>query len=271
MSRLPGRRILRLLLSVAFALGLGRAVLERRRRGGFRARPSAERFDQAEEVAAPDVPALDAPAPTPTEAPAPRRVTRRGVLKIVLVAAGALGIALYVQTYVIKLYRIPSGSMQPTLHIGDHVLVNRAAHGLGAVPKVGQVVVFHPPKGADSTPARCGAVLEDPASCRSPTPEESARTFIKRVVGVGGDRIVVRAGHVLRNGVAERDPYVAGCPVGDACNIPTTVTVPPGYLFMMGDNREVSDDSRFWGPIPQNWVIGQAIVVYWPLNRFGTL
>jgi signal peptidase I len=91
------------------------------------------------------------------------------------------------------------------------------------------------------------------------------------VVGVGGDRIAVRDGHVLRNGVQESDPYIAACAGGEDCDLPRAITVPKGSVFVMGDNRGNSDDSRFWGPVPLGWVIGQAVSIYWPVGRVGTL
>jgi len=197
---------------------------------------------------------------------------RRGrLLEFVLTLMIALGLAFSVQAYAVKPYRIPSGSMEPTLQIGDRVLANRVAHRLGAEPKVGQVVVFNPPLGADLMPATCGVPVPAGSACPRPTAGASAQTFIKRVVGVGGDSIAVRAGHVLRGGVREPDAYIAPCTDNQGCDLPNPVTVPPGYVFLMGDNRGYSDDSRFWGPVPLAWVIGQAVSIYWPPNRVGGL
>jgi signal peptidase I len=195
----------------------------------------------------------------------------RGLLEFVLTAAVALGLAFCVQAYAIKPYRIPSPSMEPTLQVGDRVLVNRFSHRLGAEPKVGQIVVFNPPSGADAAPARCGVTVSDASPCPQPTDRPSSQTFIKRVVGVGGDRIAVHGGHVLRDGAREADPYIAPCAAGEGCDLPRAITVPAGDVFLMGDNRGNSDDSRFWGPVPLAWVIGQAVSVYWPPSRVGTL
>ncbi|MGI8802499.1 MAG: signal peptidase I [Solirubrobacteraceae bacterium] len=201
-----------------------------------------------------------------------RKQTRgRGALELALTVAVAIGLAFCVQAYAVKPYRIPSASMEPTLHEGDRVLVNRFSHRLGAEPQVGQVVVFHPPRGADLTPARCGVPVSARSACPTPTSAASEQTFIKRVVGVGGDRIAVAGGHVLRNGARESDSYIAPCGGGEACDLPRTITVPSGYVFLMGDNRGNSDDSRFWGPVPLSWVIGQAVSIYWPPDRVGTL
>jgi signal peptidase I len=195
----------------------------------------------------------------------------RGLLEFALTVAVALGLAFCVQAYAVKPYRIPSPSMEPTLHVGDRVLVNRISHRLGATPRVGQIVVFNPPHGADTMPARCGVLEPMQSPCPRPTATPSSQTFIKRVVGVGGDRIAIEGGHVLRNGVPEADPYIARCGDGQGCELPQSITVPAGYVFLMGDNRGNSDDSRFWGPVPLAWVIGQAVSIYWPVGRLSTL
>jgi len=197
------------------------------------------------------------------------------LLELVLVVAVALGIALVVQAFVVKPYRIPSGSMEPTLAIGERVIVNRIGNRFAA-PGVGDIVVFHPPHGADTN--ECGnpgqgPFYEGPQSrvpCDRPTATRSSQNFIKRVVGLPGDRIAVRDGHVVRNGVQQREPFVNPCGAGPDCNL-GTITVPAGHYFMMGDNRGASDDSRYWGPVPRAWIIGDAFVSYWPPNHVGLL
>jgi signal peptidase I len=195
--------------------------------------------------------------------------------ELVLTVAVAVGLAILIQAFVVKPYRIPSPSMVPTLDIGQRVLANR----LDTSPGVGDVVVFHPPQGATpppdgSGPPICGDRTEGgahPAACDVPTAAESSQTFIKRVVGGPGDRISIVGGHVIRNGVREKDPYIEPCAGGDSCSFPQTIVIPPGHYFMMGDNRGQSDDSRFWGPVPDKWIIGVAFFTYWPPNRIGTL
>ena len=86
-----------------------------------------------------------------------------------------------------------------------------------------------------------------------------------------GDRISIREGRVYRDGVREQDSYIRPCGNDASCNFPKTITVPPGHYFMMGDNRGQSDDSRFWGPVPDKWIIGVAFFTYWPPDRIGTL
>src|SRR4051812_45567875 len=191
------------------------------------------------------------------------------VTELIVIVIMALAIALAVQWLLVKPYRIPSGSMEPTLDVGQRVLVNRLSHRLGSDPKVGDIITFHPPAGADETPPRCGAQQADDQPCPAPTPEQSKQTFIKRVVGVGGDRITVRDGHVIRNGKLQSESFTAPCAGGQGCDLPRPITVPRGYVFCMGDNRGASDDGRFWGPIPVGWVIRGAFGPSWPPTRIG--
>jgi signal peptidase I len=193
------------------------------------------------------------------------------ITELIVIVAMALAIALAVQWLLIKPYRIPSGSMEPTLDVGQRVLVNRLSHRLGSEPKVGDIITFHPPAGADEQPPRCGAPAAENQACTAPTPQKSDQTFIKRVVGVPGDRIQIRDGRVIRNGHATKEPFIAACGAGQGCDLPRPITVPKGYVFLMGDNRGQSDDSRFWGPVPDDWVIGKAFATYWPPSRIGIL
>ncbi len=196
---------------------------------------------------------------------------RSALFELVFAVAVALALALSVQAYAVKPYRIPSGSMEPTLHVGDRVLVNRFSHRIGATPKVGQIVVFHPPAGADAS-GRCGNPDEGggtPTPCSTPTSTASSQTFIKRVVGVAGDRIAIRNGHVVRNGRLQFEPFAAPCEPDGSCDFPKAITVRRDSVFLMGDNRGNSQDSRFWGPVPISWVIGRAFAVYWPPGRAG--
>jgi signal peptidase I len=200
------------------------------------------------------------------------RARKNSLVELVLLVAVALFLALTVQAYAIKPYRIPSGSMEPTLAVGQRVLVDRLTHRLGADPHIGQIVVFHPPASADSE--ECGATNQGAGTafpCSRPVSSHSGETFIKRVVGVGGDTIAIRNGHVIRNGRLTKEPFAAACGGGSGCSFPRAITVPKGYVFMMGDNRGDSDDSRYWGPVPISWVIGHALVTYWPPGRIGTL
>jgi signal peptidase I len=189
------------------------------------------------------------------------------LVELVVIVAVALGLALGIQAFLVKPYRIPSESMVPTLEIGQRVLVNRIGSRFSA-PDIGDVTVFHPPAGSETN--QCGAPQEDGEACAKPTPTRSDVNFIKRVVAGPGDRVAVDDGHVVRNGKRQSEPFArfAGCENGD-CDFPRTITVPPDHYFMMGDNRGASDDSRFWGPVPRKWIIGGAFATYWPPDRIG--
>ena len=200
------------------------------------------------------------------------RSTGGSLVELVVIVAVALGLALGIQAFLVKPYRIPSESMVPTLEIGQRVLVNRLGNRFGD-PSVGDVVVFHPPAGSESD--TCGDPnRRDGQACDRPTAQRSDVNFIKRVVGGPGDTIAIRGGHVYRNGSREPDSYISDTCQGDVgrgCNMPVPIKVPAGHWFMMGDNRGESDDSRFWGPVPRAWIIGPAFATYWPPNRIGIL
>lgn len=188
-----------------------------------------------------------------------------------VIVALALGLALAIQAWIVKPYQIPSGSMEPTLDIGQRVLVNRFIYHFKD-PQPGDIVVFHPPAGADRGSAECGVQPAKGEPCPKPTPGESSENFIKRIVAGPGDTLSIKEGHPVVNGVEKKDePYINPCRSGSICNMPKTITIPPNYYFMMGDNRGASDDSRFWGPIPKEWIIGEAFATYWPPDRIGTL
>ena len=194
----------------------------------------------------------------------------KSVVELILTVLVAVGLALLIQRFIVKPYRIPSPSMVPTLAVGQRVLTNRLFDN----PSVGDVVVFHPPAGADPASPECGNPNQGaghPQACDTPTPQESNQTFIKRAVGGPGDTIQIIDGHVIRNGVREKDSYIAQCGPDPSCNFRTPIKVPAGDWFMMGDNRGQSDDSRFWGPVPSKWLIGVAFFTYWPPDRIGFL
>jgi len=181
----------------------------------------------------------------------------------------ALLLALGIQAFIVKPYRIPSSSMEPTLTIGQRVLVDRIG-GDFSRPHIGEITVFHPPKDAESEV--CGAPHPQTAACDQPESTASSENFIKRIVAGPGDVISIVNGHVIRNGVQEKDSYIAPCAPGTpSCDLPTKIKIPPGMWFMMGDNRGESDDSRFWGPVPTKWIIGDAFATYWPPDRIGLL
>jgi signal peptidase I len=191
-------------------------------------------------------------------------------LEFVTIIVVALGLALLIQAFLVKPFRIPSESMEPTLDIGQRVLVNRLSNHFGN-PSRGDIVVFKPPAGADQNTCGVPSEPDDGHPCQQATPQKSKSNFIKRVVAVPGDRIKVLAGRVYIGGKEQKEPYIrpdASCPI---CNLPKEITIPPGHFFMMGDNRGQSADSREWGPVPKKWIIGNAFFTYWPPGRIGTL
>ena len=201
----------------------------------------------------------------------------RSIVELVVIVAVALGLALGIQAFIVKPYKIPSGSMEPTLAIGQRVLVNRIGMDFGE-PHVGEIAVFHPPEGAEQE--ECGptphVVKLGSAACSTPVPKQDASVnFIKRIVAGPGDEIYVKEGHVFRKAagttqfVREKDSYIRECGTSPECDFPVPIKIPAGHWFMMGDNRGESDDSRFWGPVPTGWIIGQAIATYWPPDRAG--
>jgi signal peptidase I len=190
------------------------------------------------------------------------------LIELAIIIVVALLLALGIQAFLVKPYRIPSPSMEPTLDIGQRVLVNRLSGRFGT-PEVGSIVVFNPPQGAESN--QCGAPHPPREACPRPTPEKSDQNFIKRVVAGPGDTLAIRDGVVYRNGKREDDSgyRTLPCGGGPTCNYPEPIKIPPKHYFMMGDNRGQSDDSRFWGPVPEDWVIGDAFATYWPPDRIG--
>jgi signal peptidase I len=187
----------------------------------------------------------------------------------------ALGLAQAVEAFVVKPYRIPSGSMLPTLQIGQRILVNRIGEDF-TTPHVGDIVVFHPPQNwqqgcADPHEGAIASGGNASQACDVAQRHDASVTFIKRVVAGPGDTIRILDGHVYRDGIREKDAYTLPCGGGSSCNFTTPITVPRGDYFMMGDNRGESDDSRFWGPVPTAWIIGKAFFTYWPPDRIGFL
>jgi signal peptidase I len=189
--------------------------------------------------------------------------------EIILIVAVALGLALGIQAFLVKPYRIPSESMLPTLVVGQRVLVNRIGNRFGD-PHVGDVTVFHPPSGAENA-NECGVQHDENQPCPAPTKTKASVNFIKRIVAGPGDTLAIVDGHAIRNGKRQKEPFILPCGGGEECNFPKPITVPPDHYFMMGDNRGASDDSRYWGPVPRDWIIGNAFATYWPPKRIGLL
>lgn len=214
----------------------------------------------------------------------PKPIARgRGLVELVVVAVLAVGLAFAAQAWVVKPYQIPSESMEPTLDVGQRILVNRFSYHFED-PSIGDIVVFHPPVGAEGfTPdfaARrvtegkenlfCGVDRGKQEACPKPIEEESSQNFVKRIVAGPGDKLSIRNGHPVVNGVEKTDEsYILPCGNAGSCNLLHTITIPPDHYFVMGDNRGKSFDSRFWGPVPRDWIIGEAFATYWPPDRWG--
>ena len=167
----------------------------------------------------------------------------------------ALLLALFIRTFIVQAFKIPSGSMIPTLQIGDHILVNKLAYGI-RVPLWGHYLV-------DFGKVQRGDVIV------FIFPEDRSKDFIKRVVGVAGDAVEIRGKKIYINGQQVEDRY-AHFEGDDLQNIlpasrddygPTKV--PENHLFVMGDNRDRSYDSRFWGFVNLDDVRGKAFLIYW--------
>jgi signal peptidase I len=182
----------------------------------------------------------------------------RVVLDWIITIGGAILIVLALKAWVVNPYRIPSSSMEPTLHcakpaagcearFSDRVLANRFVYHFRN-PKRGEIIVFTTPPEAK---ARCGA----------------GGTFVKRLVGLPGETVSERDGIVYINGQQLQEPYIK--PERRDHEQPREWTVPQGDYFFMGDNRSESCDSRVWGPVPRKNLIGEVFFVYWPPNRLG--
>jgi len=192
------------------------------------------------------------------------------LIELVSIVAVALGLALGIQAFLVKPFRIPSESMVPTLAVGQRVLVDRVGPRFSD-PDRGDVMVFKPPRGADDN--ACGVRHADRAPCPRGTEDRSDMNFIKRVVAVEGDRISVKKGRVYIDGELQQKEGEFIRPSTDCatCNLPEEITIPKDHVYMMGDNRGESADSREWGPVPEDWLIGNAFVTYWPPGKIGTL
>ena len=192
--------------------------------------------------------------------------TRGSLIELVTIVAVALGLALGIQAFLVKPFRIPSESMVPTLEVGQRVLVDRVSYRFGD-PDRGDIVVFETAEGLESN--SCGIQHSSDSACPRPTEERSDTNFIKRVVGTPGDRLKVIDGAVYING--ERQEDYARLDAECELQPPQEITIPDDQYFMMGDNRGESADSREWGPVPKKWIIGQAFMTYWPPRRIGIL
>ncbi len=193
-----------------------------------------------------------------------------------------MALALVIKTFLVQAFSIPSDSMQNTLQRGDRVLVDKLTPWFGNTPDRGEVVVFHDPGGwLGESPANegVGAVIQDGLSFIGLMPSAEDQDLIKRVIAVGGDTVEChKGGPVLVNGEALDESaylYPGNTPCDDRPFGP--IEVPDGRLWMMGDHRQDSLDSRYHqnlpgqGTVSVDDVVGRAIVIAWPVTRWGTL
>jgi len=190
-------------------------------------------------------------------------------LELPLLILAALVIAVVIKTFFSQAFWIPSSSMEDTLQINDRVMVNKLSYRLGDLHR-GQVVVFDDPRGGEADEAPEETLLE--AARRNVTEAiglSVPRTeFIKRVIGLPGERVEIVESHVFIDGVPIDEPYLkAGSVMPDF----GPIIVPPGEMFVMGDNRNASQDSRYFGTVPTDTIVGRAFVIMWPVGRWTTL
>jgi signal peptidase I len=174
----------------------------------------------------------------------------------------AVALALFVRTWVFQAFKIPTGSMEPNLLVGDHLIVNKMVHA-PALTAFERAILPH-------REIRRGEVIV------FKFPQDPTRDFIKRVIGVPGDRIELKRKTLYVNGEARQEPYahyfLPLSPDGERRSDDLReeygpVTVPAGQYFMMGDNRDNSEDSRFWGFMPATYVKGQALFIYFSVGN----
>ncbi len=197
------------------------------------------------------------PENEPAAAPAVTRPQRKSALREYAEAIFiAVLLALLIRQFAVQAFTIPSGSMMDTLLIGDYILVNKFLYG-AEVPFTGR----HLP--GLRGPARGDIVVFK-------YPKDEVRDFIKRVIAVGGDTVQVRDNRVWVNGVLQEEPYVRGGPypasLAAQCGYPYAcdpLRVPQGSYFVMGDNRDNSQDSRYWGLVEREKIRGKAFLIYW--------
>lgn len=177
----------------------------------------------------------------------------RNAIEWVLIVVIALAATFLIRTFVIEPFVVPTGSMESTIEIGDQILAQKVTVELGQPVKAGDIVVFH-----------------------NPDASSEHDVLVKRVIATAGQTVDLQDGRVLVDGQALDESYTRGAsyPLGvqaPGVEVSYPYTVPEGCVWMMGDNRENSADSRYFGPVSQDQIIAVALVRYWPLNRIGTI
>jgi signal peptidase I len=194
-----------------------------------------------------------------------RRARRRFLGELPFLLLAALILTVLVKGFLVQAFYIPSRSMEPTLDVGDRVVVNRLAYRIGE-PAHGDVVVFLRPVGSGEAPSGgpLSWVRRAVAQGLGGTPPGS-EDLIKRVVGLPGDTVEGRDGQLWRNGRRVPEPYLAGSFTADF----DPVRIKPGHYWVMGDNREDSADSRVFGQVSRSALVGRAMVTVWPVTHVG--
>ncbi len=182
--------------------------------------------------------------PTPTK---PRHPIRT-LIEWITVVALALVLALVLRANVVQTFFIPSGSMIPTLQVGDRIVVSKLSVEWGTIHR-GDIVVFRRPPRED-----CGGA--------------EVNDLVKRVIGLPGDRLTSKGNTIYINGRALHETWSHTEPLGTPID---PITVPKDEYFMMGDNHGSSCDSRYWGPIKRSLIVGKVFMRVWPLSRFSFL
>lgn len=194
--------------------------------------------------------------------PAPGSPRRRRLAENGLIVVLAVAVAVVVRSFVAQAYWIPSASMEPQLQINDRVVVSRLAYHLHP-PRRGDIVVFKSPPGIEPPPPAPSdpvlRALHDVGVALGFAQDQTV--LIKRVIGLPGEQVSGRDGHVYIDGDRLIEPYL---PRGTFTSSFGPVIVPPGYVFVMGDNRTNSLDSRVFGPVPESTIVGRAIWKVWP-------
>jgi signal peptidase I len=175
----------------------------------------------------------------------------------------AILLALFIRAFVVQAFKIPSGSMKDTLLIGDHILVNKFIYGIRIPYWNTEIISLSQPKRGDIVVFRY--------------PVDPSKDFIKRVIGLPGDTVRIESKRVYVNDERIEEPYAV---FSDPKILPSSVSprdnmgavsVPPGHLFVMGDNRDESYDSRFWNFVDMKELKGEAFIIYWSWNQEGGL
>jgi len=205
----------------------------------------------------PPAPGVHIPGAGPETAAREQAPPTRWVLELVAVIVAAVIVAVLLRTFVMATYSIPSGSMEPTLQIGDRIVVDKLAYHLHGI-STGDIVVFATPSSED---------------CAGPPVAD----LVKRVIGLPGQTVSLSRGRVEVDGrllpqswlpQAVRTETYPG-PSFKPYSLRNPYVVPKGDVYVMGDNRTLSCDSRYWGPVPESTVVGKVDVRIWPLSRFA--